>query len=636
MAELDEAKWTSGLMAERFDICRSVMVPTMGHLMEGTEPTQFFQNFRIAAGIVEGRHRGPKWNDGDFYKWLEAAAAVYAVTKDEALNRQMDQAIEVIAKAQRADGYLHTPVLISQKSGGAARPFDNPLDFEMYNMGHLMSAACVHYRATGKSTLLRVAMKAADFLCITFKEPTSELARHGVCPAHYMGLVELYRATGEHRYLELARKLVDMRDLVKDGTDDNQDRIPFRQQTVASGHAVRANYLYAGAADLYAETGDVTLLAPLEKIWKDVVTHKLYITGGCGALYDGASPDGAKDQKTISRVHQSYGRDYQLPNTTAHNETCAAIGNLLWNCRMLRITGDARFADVIEQTLYNSVLTGVSADGKSFFYTNALRSLEPMPVTLRWSRVRQPFISVFCCPPNVLRTIAESASFAYAKSERGLWVNLYGAGEFQTRLADGTPVQLTQETNYPWDGKIRMTIQGPRQVEFSLMLRIPGWARGASVRINGKPIPEQPLAGAYLELRRAWSSGDSIEMDLPMPVRLVEANPWVEETRNQAAVMRGPLVYCAESTDLPEGVRVLDVRLPRDIQFSPRWQKDLAGGLMVVEGRAVASPQGDWSGQLYREVTPSAAREIDLKLLPYFAWSNRGKSEMSVWLPVGR
>jgi DUF1680 family protein len=586
-AGLDEAKWTGGLMAERFDACRETMVPAMWKLMEGTEPTQFLQNFRVAAGIVEGRHRGPKWNDGDFYKWIEAAAAVYAVTKDESLDRLMDQAIEAIAKAQRGDGYLHTPTLISAKTGGNARPFDNPLDFEMYNMGHLMSAACVHQRATGKKSLLQVAIKAADFLDVAFKVPTPERARQGICPAHYMGLVDLYRTTGERRYLDLASRLIDMRDMVKDGTDDNQDRIPFRQQTVASGHAVRANYLYAGAADLYAETGDATLLAPLEKIWRDVVDHKVYITGGCGALYDGASPDGTKDQKTISRVHQSYGRDYQLPNATAHNETCAAIGSLLWNCRMLRITGEARFADVIEQTLYNSILTGVSADGKSFFYTNALRSLEPMPVTLRWSRVRQPFMSVFCCPPNVLRTIAESASFAYSKSERGLWVNLYGASEFKTRLADGTPVRLTQETNYPWDGKIRMTIELPREQEFSLMLRIPGWARGGSVRVNGQAVPEAPAAGTYLEVRRAWSSGSSVEIDLPMPVRLVEANPLVEEARNQAAVMRGPLVYCVESPDLPEGIRVLDVRLPRDIQLSARWQKDLAGVVMAIEGRAI-------------------------------------------------
>lgn len=632
-----EAKWTGGLMGERFDTCRTVMVPNMWHLMEGTEPTQFFENFRIAAGLAEGKHRGAKFNDGDFYKWLEAAAAVYAVTKDPELDRLMDRVIDVIARAQRADGYLHTPVLISQRSGGDLKPLANPLDFEMYNLGHLMTAACVHYRATGKTTLLAVARKAADWVDGTFKDPTPDLARHGVCPSHYMGLVDLYRSTREPRCLDLARRLIGMRDLVKDGTDDNQDRIPFRRQTTAAGHAVRANYLYAGAADVYAETGDATLLEPLNQIWDDVVSRKLYLTGGCGALYDGASPDGSKEQKTITRVHQSYGRDYQLPNATAHNETCAAIGNLLWNWRMLLITGDAKYADVIEQTLYNSVLTGVGADGKTFFYTNSLRVTDPMPVTLRWSRTRQPFISVFCCPPNVVRTIAESAGYAYAKSDRGVWVNLYGASTYETRLADGTPVKVTQEANYPWDGKVRVTVTGPaKPTEFPLMLRVPGWARGATARVAGGDQPETLRPGAYFEVRRAWTAGDAVELDFPMPARLVEANPNVEEVRNQVAVARGPLVYCLESPDLPAGVRVLDVRVPRDAKLSARWEKDVAGGVMVVEGKGPASPAGEWSGRLYRDVDAAGGREIDLKLVPYFAWGNRGKSEMSVWLAAGR
>ena len=633
---LAESRWTGGLMGERFDTCRDVMVPNMWGIMSGTEHSQFLENFRVAAGLAQGKHRGPTFNDGDFYKWVEAASAVYAVSRDEKLAATLDDCVAVIARAQRPDGYIHTPVLL-KKNGPDTREFANPLHFEMYNMGHLMTAACVHHRATGKTNLLDVARKAADFLDRHFASPTPELAPHGVCPSHYMGLVELYRVTREPRYLALAGRLIDMRDLVKDGSDDNQDRVPFRRQTTAIGHAVRANYLYAGAADVYAETGDATLLSPLRQIWDDLVGRKLYITGGCGALFDGASPDGSKDQKTITRTHQSYGRDYQLPNATAHNETCAAIGGVMWNWRMLQLTGDARYADLLETTLYNSVLTGVGLDGKTFFYTNALRKVSPEPVAMRWSRNRQPYISVFCCPPNVVRTIAESAGYAYGRSNEALWVNLYGRGECATTM-NGTPLKLTQATNYPWDGKVRITVESKAQQpkEFALKLRMPGWAREASVSINGEPVATTAKPGTYAELKRAWSSGDVVELDLSMPVRLVEANPAVEEARNHVAVMRGPLVYCLESPDLPEDVRVSDVRLPRDTKLTDRVDGNLLGGVVVAEGKALASPAGEWSGRLYRDASEAPSREVDVKLVPYFAWGNRGDSEMSVWLPVGR
>jgi DUF1680 family protein len=637
-----DARWTGGLMGERFDVCRKVMVPNLWHIMSGTEHSQFYENFRIAAGISQGRHRGPTFNDGDFYKFLESASAVYAITRDEQLDRTLDEVIAVIAKAQRADGYIHTPVLLKKK-GPQQREFENPLDFEMYNMGHLMSAACVHHRATGKTTLLDVARKTADFLDKHYANPTPDMARHGVCPSHLMGLVDLYRETNEPRYLKLSQRLIDMRSLVKNGDDDNQDRVPFRDQTQAIGHAVRANYLYAGAADIFAETGDDTLMSPLRKIWDDLTAHKLYITGGCGALYDGASPDASKDQKSITRTHQSYGREYQLPNVTAHNETCAAVGSVFWNWRMLQVSGDARYADEMERAFYNSVLTGVSVDGTKFFYTNTLRKLDPEPVTMRWSRVRQPFMSVFCCPPNVVRTIAESAQFAYGVADGKVWVNLYGQGECNATLPGGAgTVKLTQETSFPWTGKVKITVDPKLEKpagELTLMLRVPGWARSAGkFSVNGNPSAQPLTPSSYLPLRRTWASGDVVELDFPMPVRLIEANPYVEETRDQVAVMRGPLVYCAESNDLPEGVRVLDVRVPRDAKLTGRVDKDVAGGVVIVEGKATATPQGDWKGQLYRDVQSGAAgttrpkREIDLRLVPYFAWGNRGGAEMTVWM----
>jgi uncharacterized protein len=648
--DLAGVRWTSGFWADRLTVLRDSTIPSMRRLMEDTERTHFLENFRIAAGLSQGRHRGPKWNDGDFYKFLEAVAAVYAVTRDPELDAMMDRAIGLIARAQRHDGYIHTPALISARTGGDLVPFTDPMHFEMYNMGHLMLAACVHHRATGKTTLLDVARKAADLLDGEFANPTPHQARHGICPSHLTGLIELYRATGEPRYRDLAARLLDMRDLVTAGDDDNQDRIPFRQQTKAVGHAVRATYLYASTADVYAETGDASLLAPLRPIWDDLVSRKLYITGGCGALFDGASPDGAVDQKAITRVHQAFGRDYQLPHSTAHNETCAAIGNVLWNWRMFELSGEAKYADVVEHTLYNSVLAGVSLDGTRFFYTNTLRQLRPMPVELRWPRSRQAFISCYCCPPNVARTLAELGTYAYATGPDGVHVVLYGANRLETTLSDGAPLALAQETNYPWDGRVTITVDAAPRGECSIFLRIPAWSHGATVRVTprgswpvagpvgadggNRPEDRPARAGTFHELRRTWARGDTIELDLPMPVRLVEAHPYVEEARNHVAVVRGPVVYCLESPDLPSGVRVMDVSLPRDVRLAASRVADDLAGAVVLEGRGVVRPPGDWSGQLYRDLTPVAPREIDLRLIPYYAWDNRGESEMSVWLPL--
>lgn len=632
---LNEVAWGDGFWGEKFEMTRSSMLPNMWQIMRGTDHSHFVENFRIAAGLSEGRHRGPQWNDGDLYKWMEGAAAVYALTRDEEIDRILDELIDLIGKVQRPDGYIHTPTLIAQRYGRDVKPFEDRANFEMYNMGHLMTAACVHYRATGKSNFLEIARRTADFLYDYFKELTPEKARHTICPSHYMGIIEMYRTTREPRYLELGKIFIEMRDLIEGGGDDNQDRIPFREQKEAVGHAVRANYLYAGVADVYAETGDPTLLETLERLWENVVTKKMYVNGACGALYDGASPDGSPDQKSISRIHQAYGRNYQLPHSTAHNETCANIGNVLWNWRMLQITGEARFADVLELALYSSVLPGVSLDGRRFFYTNTLRQLDPMPTELRWPKSRAEFISCFCCPPNVVRTVAEVNNYAYGRSDEGIWVNLYGGNTLSSTLADGTPVRLVQKTAYPWEGSIEITVDVAAGAEFSLFLRIPGWAESASVRVNGEAWPAPVTPGTYVEVRRAWSPGDRLLLELPLDVRLLAAHPLVEEATGQVAVQRGPIVYCLESVDLPEGVRVLDVILPQGIQLVPRFDPDLLGGVTVLEGKAVAQASPDWTGKLYQEVKELPAREIDVRLIPYFAWDNRGKSEMTVWIRYG-
>src|SRR5215510_3886396 len=457
---IGDVQWTKGFWAERFAVCRDVMVPQLWQTYTSKDMCYSFQNFRIAAGLDTGKFRGPSFHDGDFYKTLEAVAAMYAMTKDKKLDAWMDEAIDVIGKAQKSDGYIYTKNIIEQKNSGKEKMFDDQLSFEAYNFGHLMTAACVHYRATGKTNLLEIAKKAADFLIGFYNTATPEQARNAICPSHYMGLTELYRATNEKKYLTLVNKLIDIRGTVE-GTDDNSDREPFRDMDKVAGHAVRANYLFAGVADVYAETGDETLMNALNKLWDDVALTKMYVTGGCGALYDGVSVDGTSYKPdTVQKVHQSYGRDYQLPNLTAYNETCANIGNVLWNWRMFLLTGDAKYADIVELALYNSVLSGVSMDGTKFFYTNPLASSTEFPYHMRWEGGRVPYISKSnCCPPNTVRTIAEVSDYMYSIGEKGLYINMYGGNVLNTELHDGVKIKLEQTTSYPWDGKITIAVK---------------------------------------------------------------------------------------------------------------------------------------------------------------------------------
>ena len=631
---LDAVAWTDGFWAQRIGVCRDTSVPAMGRLMASGEYKPFLGHFYIAAGLAEGDYHGAQWNDGDYYKWLEAAIATVAATGDEDLQAQIDESIRVIAAAQRSDGYIHTPVLIRQRHGDlAAAPFQDRFAFEMYNMGHLMTTACLHHQLTGRTDLLTVAEQAADFLQDAFRNPSPQLARNSVCPAHYMGLVELYRTTGKPQYLQFAQRLIAMRDLIADGGDDNQDRMPLRQQDEVVGHAVRANYLYCGVADLFAETQDAELFAPLAPLWKNWATKKMYVTGGCGALYDGASPDGSPRQDQITRVHQAYGRNYQLPQITAHNETCANIAGAMWSWRMFLLTGEAKYVDAVELALYNSVLSGVSLAGTDYFYTNPLRVVDPLPTELRFPRTRQPFFTSFCCPPNLLRTLARLGEYAYARTDDAVWVNLYGGSRLETKLL-GQPLKLAQETEYPWDGTVRITVDACPAKEFAVRLRIPAWVAGATVAINGERTAHPPDAGSYCELRRKWRPGDQIELTLPMETQLLQAHPLVEEATNQVAVRRGPVVYCLESTDLPDGVAIDSVAIPRNATLAVKREPELLGGVATVTASAVVRQTPPWDDALYRPLSEAVAQEIDVRLIPYYAWGNRGKSEMTVWLPL--
>lgn len=632
---MSDLQWTRGFWAERFAVCRDVMVPQLWKIYTSDTVCYSFKNFKVAAGIDTGRFRGPSFHDGDFYKTLEAVAAMYAVTKDKKLDGWMDEAIAVIGKAQKADGYIYTKNIIEQKKTGKEKMFDDQLSFEAYNFGHLMTAACVHKRATGKNSLLEIARKAADFLVGFYNSASPEQSRNAICPSHYMGLTELYRTTKDEKYLVLVNKLIDIRGTVE-GTDDNSDRAPFREMNKIVGHAVRANYLMAGVADLYAETGDKTLLSTLDRLWDNVINTKMYVTGGCGALYDGVSVDGtAYKPDTVQKVHQSYGRDFQLPNFSAHNETCANIGNVLWNWRMFLLTGDTKYADVAELALYNSVLSGVSMGGTRFFYTNPLAAAADYPYHLRWEGGRTEYISKSnCCPPNTVRTIAEVNNYMYSIGEKGLYVNMYGGNTLNTELHDGTKLKLEQSTNYPWDGKITITIKEPTANPVNIFLRIPGWCRSYTLKINNSYPKVRDTDGGFVIAGRKWNAGDRIELELAMTAVLIESNPLVEETKNRVAVKKGPIVYCLESPDLP-GQNVFDVIVPASLKLQPVPMKIADGSVVALTGQAKLLQGNNWKGTLYKELN-TTTKPVTIKLIPYYAWANRGKTDMTVWLNVQR
>ena len=654
MPDLADVRWQGGLLGDRFEAARTVMVPHMGELMSNPATSPAWNNYLIAAGQLTGKFRGPPFNDGDFLKWFEALVQVYAVTRDPAVDQRMDEIIAVVAKAQREDGYLHTQTIIPQRNGDPIKEFADREHFETYNMGHLITAACLHHRITGKTTLLDCARKAADYIDQLCRTRPQELARNAICPSHYMGVIELYRVTREPRYLELGKQLIEIRNLVPPeiGSDHNQDRTPFRESTEAVGHAVRANYLYAGVADVYTESGDATLLKPLLALSEDVAGQKLYITGMTGAIYDGASPDGVPhtQHKYIKTIHQAYGRDYQLPNITAYNETCATIGYGMWMWRMLTLTGDAQYADLFEQCLYNGILPGISLEGKHYFYVNPLKKLADFNIPLRWSRTREANIPVsFCCPPNVVRTIAEAHNYVYALSPATVWVNLYAASTLDTawvgqpgiRGGAGERIKLHQETDYPWSGVVRLVIDEAPLHEVQFNLRIPSWVKpgAAQLSVNGQAVQGIELKpGTYARIRNQWKDGDTVTLDLAFQPVLVEANPLVEETINQVAVKYGPLVYCLESNDLPADVSLRDVALSltnslHSVEFK---REQIAGAdVLTLSLPALALQRKTWeAGQLYREATAQPPRETRIKLVPYYAWGNRGDTEMSVWLPA--
>jgi DUF1680 family protein len=372
--------------------------------------------------------------------------------------------------------------------------------------------------------------------------------------------------------------------------------------------------------------GEKALLDALDRIWADVIAHKMYLTGALGQIHHGAS--GRYDM-----VHEAFQQDYMMPNAIAYNETCANIANAMFNWRMLAIKGESRYADVMELVLYNSALVGISEDGTHYFYANPLRmNRGARDYSDTESATRESYIECFCCPPNLVRTIAKSAGWAYSLSDNGLSVNLYGGNRLDTTLLDGSRIVLTQETGYPWDSTVRFTMQECKSTPFELLLRIPEWAEGTRVFVNGQDAGVDVTPGTFARIEREWTRGDVVALDIPMDIKLIEGHPRIEEVRNQAAIKRGPVVYCIESPDLPDGTGILDVYLPLNSKLKAAYQSELLGGVTTIQGQ-VALRQDKHEG-MYRTLDKPEWKTVDAQFVPYYSWCNRGQSEMTVWMPI--
>jgi uncharacterized protein len=623
---------TDAFWAPRLEINRTVTIP---HIFKMSEETGRVKNFDLAAAALAGATDGKycsrfPFDDSDVYKIIEAASYALATHADPEMAKHVDGLIAKIAAAQEPDGYLYAARTIGgpppQPWLGKERWSHLYMSHELYNLGHLYEAAAAHYQATKKKNLLKIAVKSADLVAREFGP-----GRRTNPPGHEeieIGLVKLYRVTGTRKYLDLAKFFIDARGKTEgripyenEGKTEllygeyAQDHKPFVDQTEAVGHAVRAGYLYAGAADVAALTGDAAYVAALDKIWADMAGTKLYITGGIGA----------------AGGWEGYGPPYRLPNLSAYAETCANIATFLWNSRMLRLELDAKYADVMERILYNGVLSGISLSGDRFFYPNPLASFG--------QHERVPWFSCACCPPNVARILTSVPGYFYAASKDRVYINLYAQGTGKMKVA-GTDLELVQTTEYPWKFDVKIEVKPAREAEFTLALRIPGWALNrpvptdlytyldpspgdrAMLKVNGEDVQiRRELDKGYALIRRTWKAGDVVELSMPMPVRRVAANGAVEADRGLVAIERGPLVYCAEWPD--NDGKVANLVLPDGAALTAEMRPDLLNGVVVIKGEAEAVREK--AGMVVSERKP-------VTLIPYYAWANRGRGEMEVWI----
>jgi DUF1680 family protein len=601
---------------KRRDLNYRVTIPSQFLLLE---QTGHFDNFRRVIREVQKPYQGLVFNDSDVYKWLEAASWSMNAQQDGEISEMVEQVINLIVKAQDKDGYINTYFSLEKIRD---RWMNLQEKHELYCAGHLIQAAIAHHRVTGSYRLLNVALRLADHICRTFGR--SQVEGTSGHPEIEMALVELYRTTQEPKYLDQAAVFIDRRGRgLLGGSEYLLDHKPFRELDRLVGHAVRALYLCAGAADLSLETGENQLVSRLETLWHNMVTQHMYITGGVGSRYEG----------------ETFGLPYELPNARSYAETCAAIANLMWNWRMLHLKGSARFADLMEWTVYNAILPGISLEGKKYFYVNPLRD----DGTLQ----RCEWFECACCPSNYARTIASFPGYMYSLSGEGIWIHLYSQSKVSITLVTGQKVNLEQNTRYPWDGKVRLLINevkpdnnvDPKGIEndkFGLFMRIPGWVSGhVDVKINGKPYHHHASGGSYLEIQRQWKQGDKVDLDFPMHACFHASHPLVAENYHHLAITRGPLVYCIESADNPT-IDISQIMINPSTSIESEYSADLLGGIVQLHMRGFTQPfDHAWSDHLYRPLQsvklPSRKREVELISIPYFAWANRQPGKMSVW-----
>ncbi len=601
--EIRDAFW-----APRRETNRLVSIPVN---LENLEKAGNLENLRLAARRATNGYTGPVFMDSDVYKALEAAAYTLATDPDPALERRLDEIIALLAAAQHADGYLNSYYTVKEPGVRWVNLRDN---HELYCAGHLFEAAVAHYQATGKTNFLAVARRLADHIDSVFGPPPKRMGYPGH-PEIELALVKLGRVTGERRYFELARFFVESRGQKFFAVEHHtpldrydgtywQDDVPIYEHRNIKGHAVRAAYLMSGVTDIVRDTGDERLLRMLHRVWRNTTERNQYLTGGIGP----------------SAHNEGFTEDYDLPNLTAYQETCATIALAQWGHRLALLHGEARFADVVERALYNGVLAGVSQDGTRFFYVNPLES--------RGTHHRSPWFGCACCPPNVARTLAALGGYAYATSPDALYVNLFIQGAVRTRVG-GREIALHVRTDHPWEGRVEFEFERAAEPAFALRLRQPGWARTAKVAVNGQPAAAVRTEAGYLVLERAWHAGDRVTLELPMPVERVVAHPNVKANRGLFALQRGPLVYCLEQVDQAEPLEALyfSPEEPLSVHRDPA----LLGGAVLLEGFARVAPEPDWGHRLYQPLVP--ARLVPFRAVPYYAWDNRAPGPMKVWLP---
>lgn len=625
-------KLTDNFWLPRIKTNHTVTIPAS---FERCENTGRVKNFVMAA-----EHSGKfctvyPFDDTDIYKTIEGASFSLSLFPDKKLEAYMDSLIEIVGKAQEPDGYLYTARTIDpanpHKWAGTVRwEKERELSHELYNAGHLYEAAAAHFMATGKRNLLNIALKNADLVCSVFGP-----GKRHVAPGHEvveMGLVKLYRISGKKEYLETAKDFIEERGRYT-GYDSKskdpwkngaywQDHIPIVDQKEAIGHAVRAGYLYAAVADIAALTGDEKLLKAIDTIWTNMVSKKIYVQGGTGAVGSG----------------ERYGDNYELPNATAYNETCAAIANVYWNQRMFQLHGDAKYIDVLEKILYNGLISGVGLDGKSFFYTNAMQIRNSYSHS-DMEGERSGWFTCSCCPTNMVRLLPSVPGYMYAQKDDEVFVNLFANSE-ASLMINAKVVKITQHNNYPWDGNLKFIVSPKSVMQFSLLIRIPGWTQNeaipsdlysfeefsdkkVSIFVNGNST-EVTIENGYAVLKRSWKKGDVVEIVLPMEVRRVIANEKVKGDEGKVALQRGPIIYCAEWND--NNGRVSNIILPREISFTSEYKPEMLGGITILKSETSAVVTDEKENNVSTVKQPFVA-------IPYYSWANRGKGEMTVWFP---